>query len=53
MSAIATIHQDGRQLVGREWIKPTDYQSDEVASRELPSLKGSTPLTMPSLDDQE
>ncbi len=46
------IRQDGRLLTGREWIKPTDYQTEEIANDQLPSLKGATPLELPGADDQ-
>lgn len=46
------IREDGRLLTGGEWVKPSDYQTEEVANNALPSLKGCTPPTLPSLDDQ-
>lgn len=48
----ATILEDGRVLVGRQWIKPQDYQTSEVADGALPSLKGCTPPELPGFNDQ-
>lgn len=48
----ATIIQDGRLLTGDRWITPSDYADAEVASHELPSLKGASPTELPSLAGQ-
>lgn len=47
-----TITEDGRVLHGSTWTLPSDYQAAEVERGDLASLKGCTPETLPSLDDQ-
>jgi hypothetical protein len=47
----ATIYMDGRLLVGTTWVRPTDWQDDDLAAGLLPGLKGATPETLPTLDD--
>lgn len=46
-----TIYMDGRLLTGSTWLRPTDWQADEVELGLLPGLKGATPETLPTLDD--
>ena len=46
-----TIHQDGRLLTGDEWILPADFATEEIELGQLPSLKGSTELELPSLSE--
>ena len=46
-----SITEDGRVLHGSDWIKPEDYIDDDVASGRLVSLKGTTPPTLPTLED--
>ena len=47
----ATIYMDGRLLTGTTWIRPTDWQDDDLAAGLLPAMKGATPETLPTLDD--
>jgi hypothetical protein len=51
VSAIEIV-EDGRTLRGSEWVTPEDYQTDDVEAGLLPCLKGSTPIELPSLDDE-
>ena len=48
-----TIVQDGQELHGTTWVKPEDFAIEEVQRNELPSLKGTTPLTLPWLDAED
>ncbi len=45
-----TIVQDGRVLHGTEWTTPDDYVDDDVASGNLVTLKGMTPVECPVLE---
>lgn len=49
----ATIYMDGRRLVGMTWIRPTDWQDADLAAGLLPAMKGATPETLPTLDDDQ
>ncbi len=47
----ARVEQDGKVLLGREWIHPEDYQDDDIEAGRLPSLKGMTDVTLPTLGE--
>ncbi|MGI6418461.1 MAG: hypothetical protein ACOX1P_22660 [Thermoguttaceae bacterium] len=49
----ASIFMDGRLLVGTTWVRPTDWQDDDLAAGLLPAMKGATPETLPSLGDDQ
>ena len=49
----ATIYMDGRLLTGTTWVRPTDWQDDDLAAGLLPAMKGATPETLPSLGDDQ
>ena len=49
----ASIFMDGRLLVGGEWVRPTDWQSDEVELGLLPAMKGASPVELPTLGDDQ
>lgn len=34
-------------------IRPTDWQDDDLAAGLLPAMKGATPETLPTLDDDQ
>jgi hypothetical protein len=46
-----TITEDGRTMHGSTWVRPTDWQDDDLAAGLLPAMKGATPETLPTLDD--
>ena len=46
-----SIFMDGKLLVGTTWVRPTDWQDDDLAAGLLPAMKGATPETLPTLDD--
>ena len=48
-----TITEDGRTMHGSTWIKPQDFATEEVQRGDLASLKGCTPPTLPTLDDDQ
>lgn len=45
--------EDGRRLAGDRWITPADFATAEVMDGSLPSMKGITPPTLPSLNNQD
>ena len=49
----ASIFMDGRLLVGTTWVRPTDWQSDEVELGLLPAMKGASPVELPALGDNQ
>lgn len=48
-----TIEEDGRLLTGTDWTLPSDYDDDDTQHNRLPMLKGTTPLTLPTLADDD
>ena len=45
----ASIFMDGRLLVGTTWVRPTDWQDDDLAAGLLPAMKGASPVELPAL----
>lgn len=45
--------EDDAVLVGDRWVKPSDYDDDDTQHNRLPMLKGTTPLTLPTLADDD
>ena len=48
----ASIFMDGRLLTGTTWVRPTDWQDDDLAAGLLPAMKGATPEPLPTLGAQ-
>lgn len=48
-----SIHMDGRLLVGTTWVRPTDYEDDDLAAGLLPAMKGASPVELPALGDDQ
>ena len=49
----ASIFMDGRLLVGTTWVRPTDYEDDDLAAGLLPAMKGASPVELPALGDDQ
>ncbi|MGI6417832.1 MAG: hypothetical protein ACOX1P_19440 [Thermoguttaceae bacterium] len=53
----ASIFMDGKLLTGTTWVRPTDYEDDDLMAGRLPYWKGSSPAELPELgpptDDED
>ena len=44
-----SIHMDGKTLTGSTWVRPSDWQTDDIELGLLPCLKGASPDELPEL----
>jgi len=44
-----SIRMDGKLLTGTTWVRPTDWEDEDIEAGLLPAMKGSIPTELPEL----